>query len=67
MPQDPPSKHATHTLIAYWNLPFQNSRSATVIYNLGVAWGRGYSISSWNIQPYDWLLYNAQFKIKDHL
>ena len=67
MPPDPPSKRVTHTLIAYWNPPFQNSRSATVIYNLGVAWGRGYSMSSWNIQPYAWLLYNAQFKIKDLL
>ena len=29
MPPDPPSVHPTHTLIAYWNRPFQNSRSAT--------------------------------------
>ena len=29
MPPDPPSRHATHALIAYWNPPFQNSRSAT--------------------------------------
>ena len=27
---DPSSWHATHALIAYWNPPFQNSRSATV-------------------------------------
>ena len=28
-PQAPPSRRPTHTLIAYWNPPFQNSRSAT--------------------------------------
>ena len=31
MPPDPPSKHATRALIAYWNPPSQNSRSATAI------------------------------------
>ena len=30
MSPDPPSRRTTHTLIAYWNTPFQNSRSATV-------------------------------------
>ena len=29
MPPDPPSRLAMHALIAYWNSPFQNSRSAT--------------------------------------
>ena len=28
-PPDPPSRHAMHALIAYWNPPFQNSRFAT--------------------------------------
>ena len=29
MPPDLPSRRATRALIAYWNPPFQNSRSAT--------------------------------------
>ena len=29
MPPDPPSRRATRALIAYWNPPFENSRSAT--------------------------------------
>ena len=29
MPPDPHSRRATRALIAYWNPPFQNSRSAT--------------------------------------
>ena len=38
MPQDPPSRRATRALIAYWNPPFEKSRSATVQSFLRFPW-----------------------------
>ena len=34
MPPDPPSRRTTRALIAYWNPPFQNSRSATAMLSI---------------------------------
>ena len=46
MPPDPPSRRATRALIAYWNPPFENSRSATGIKVSGWGW-IDCAVSSW--------------------